>query len=436
MIKSSLLTLLIWGMAMQITLAQGGSSCSLATEANRGINISNNFEGDQWFIYTATSNGIITISSRGMTDANTYLEVYDDCDSQAFIFSDNFSNEQSEVSFEAIAGYSYLINWSGEHTAMKYEWTLEESSVLEGETCGSPLVIDVETIKSYNPTNKYRWYQFTASRDGKVTISSTGDNTDSCRVAIFDDCSYTSYLNNDESWNASKIAFDAQEGQSYLICWQNGAQSDSIEWTIEESDWEKGELCSDPIDIDVSEGNETDHEDATDKWYRFIPQSDGEMSVTSVDLTAEDTYLEVYEGCGEAPVFYSDDASGLQSEVTMSVSGGTAYYIKWDKLFRPQAYTWSLISDVSSTTGMEDDSEIEVEVYPNPTTGIVHVNLSKFESTTVYSKILNAAGAIKGMKQLTGGVVETLDISNLKPGVYHIVFSDLVSQSVVRLVKK
>ncbi len=436
MIKISLLSLLLWGMAIQITLAQGGSSCSLAAEVSQGINISNNFEGDQWFAYTAKSNGIITISSCGMTDANTYVEIYDDCDSEPFIFSDDFNNEQSEVSFEAIAGLSYLINWKGDKTAMKYEWTLEETSVLEGETCGSPIIVYSGDNENYNPTNKYRWYQFTASRDGKVTVSSTGDNTDSCRVAIFDDCSYTSYLNNDESWNASKIAFDAQEGQSYLICWQNGAASDSIEWTIEESDWEKGERCSDPIDIDVSENNETDHEDATDKWYRFIPQNDGEMSVSSVLMTTEDTYLEVYEGCGEAPVVYSDDASDLQSEVTMNVTGGKAYYIKWDKLFRPKAYTWSLISDTSTSTDLDDENNVAVEVYPNPTTGIVHVNLSKFESSTVYAKILNAAGAVKGMKQLTGGAVETLDISGLKTGVYHIVFSDLVSQSVVRLVKE
>ena len=104
-------------------------------------------------------------------------------------------------------------------------------------------------IRSYY---EYRWFEFTASRTGKVTVRAVSDNADSCRVAVFDDCSFTSSINNDQSWNPSKIAFDAVEGESYLICWQNGATNGTIDWTIEESNWKAGERCIDPIDIDVS----------------------------------------------------------------------------------------------------------------------------------------------------------------------------------------
>ena len=33
------------------------------------------------------------------------------------------------------------------------------------------------------PQNKYRWFEFTATRKGKVTISAVGKNASLCRVA-------------------------------------------------------------------------------------------------------------------------------------------------------------------------------------------------------------------------------------------------------------
>ena len=192
------------------------------------------------------------------------------------------------------------------------------------------------------PQNKYRWFEFTASRNGKVTVSAVGSNAADCRVAVYDDCAYTTSINNDQSWNPSKLAFDAAEGETYLISWQNGTDNGEIEWTIEESNWQAGERCIDPIDIDVSDENAIDHESATNKWYRFIARQDDEITVSSIGLTSEDTYLEVYTGCGEQRAFFNDDADGLQSELTLSVEAGKAYLIKWDKIFTPQPYAWSL----------------------------------------------------------------------------------------------
>ncbi len=441
MIKNSFFTLLLLVLAIQVTVAQGGSSCSEAVEAQVGTNVSDNFDGDQWFTYTATITGKVTVSSVGQTTANTLVKIYDGCDEEPFTFSDDFKDQQSEVTFEVIEGLSYLINWSGDHTATEYNWTLSEDEISEGEACSEPIVVTGESFQTYAPTNKYRWYQYTATKTGKITVTATGDNSDSCRVAIFDDCSNSSTLNNDESWNASKITFDAQEGTSYLICWQNGSDSDSIEWTVEEGDWQTGERCSDAIDVDASSTNFVNHESATSKWYKFTPGEDTEMTVSSVALTTEDTYLEVYEGCGKQPVAFSDDADDLQSEITMSVTGGKTYYIKWNKLFRPQAYAWNLTTTSSSgvSTGIENsetNGTDDLKLYPNPTTGQVNVDLSSYDSGTVVAVITGVSGSVVGMKRLTGGVVNTFDVSNLKSGVYQIMFTDLTSRKVVRLVKE
>ncbi len=433
--KIILLFLILVGVRVQVVFGQGGENCSAAVAANQGINVSDNSLGDQWFSYTATMNGKVTVSSVGLTTSNTYVEISDGCDLEPFTFSDNFSDNQSEVSFEVISGLTYYINWKNYYTNTEFEWELEEVSVAQGEFCSYPLSSTVGYMVSNAPQNKYRWFEFTASRDGKVTVRAVSDNADDCRVAVFDDCSYTSSINNDQSWNPSKIAFDAVEGESYLICWQNGATNGEIEWTIEEGNWEAGERCIDPIDIDVSDENTIDHESATNKWYRFIAREDGDLTITSVGLTSEDTYLEVYTGCGEQRAFYSDDEDGLQSELTLDVEAGTAYLIKWDKIFTPDAYSWSLKSS-QLTTDISDIEESDLIIYPNPTEGLVNIDLTSFDSQTVMVKVVSLSGATVQAFELNAGMVDQFDVSDLNSGIYQIVVEDLVSRKVVRLVKQ
>ncbi len=433
--KLILISLILWGVTAQIISGQGGESCTEAVIASQGLNISDNSAGDQWYSYTATMDGKITISSVGMTSANTYVEIYDGCDMDAFTFSDDFIGEQSEVSFEVINGLTYYINWRNYFTNQEFEWTLEESAVAQGEFCSFPLASIAGYMVSNAPQNKYRWFEFTASRDGKVTLRAVSENADSCRVAVFDDCSYTSSINNDQSWNPSKMAFDAVEGETYIISWQNGAENGEIEWTIEESNWEVGERCIDPVDIDVSEENSIDHESATNKWYRFIARQDGDLTITSAGLTSEDTYLEVYTGCGEQRAYYSDDADGLQSELTLDVEAGKAYLIKWDKIFTPEAYSFSLKSS-QLTTDLTDVEKNDLVIYPNPTEGLVNIDLTSFDSKTVQVKVVSLSGAIVNIFELNAGMVDQFDVSDLRSGIYQIVVEDLVSRKVVRLVKQ
>ncbi len=433
--KFTFLSLILIGLAIQTASAQGGTSCSEATVAQTGTNLSDNGAGDQWFVYTATMNGKVTVSSVGLTSVNTFVEIYDGCDEEAFSLSDDFSDEQSEVSFEVISGLSYYINWRNFYTSEEFEWELQETAVTQGEFCSYPLSSTAGYIVSNVPQNKYRWFEFTASRDGKVTVKATGANADDCHVAVYDDCSYTSSVNNDVSWNPSSVAFDAEEDETYIISWQNGSDDSELEWTIEESNWEAGERCIDPIDITVSDDNEVDHESATNKWYRYIALQDGEITISSVGLTTEDTYLEVYTGCSEERANYNDDYSDLQSEITLSVEAGNAYFIKWDKIFTPEAYTWSLKSDAIATD-ITEISENDLVVYPNPTSGIVNVDLTSFDSNSVQVSIVNVSGATVKSFEMNAGIVSSFDMSDLSVGVYHVVVKDSTTKKVVKLLKQ
>lgn len=435
MLKITFLSLVFWGIAIQITSAQGGATCNNAAVAQKGINVSDNSQGDQWFIYKATINGKVTVSTCGQTDANTYVEIYDACGQEAFASSNDFCGEQSEISFEVIQGFSYLINWRNFYTNVQYNWNLQESQVNQGEFCSNALVVTAGYTVSLAPKNKYRWFEFTASRNGKITVQAVGDNAADCRVSVYDDCMFTSSVNHDLSWNPNMVAFEGVQGKTYLISWQNGADNGEIAWTLEEDDWLTGERCIDPIDVNMVEESPINHESATNKWYRFIARNDGEITISSVGLTTEDTYLEVYSGCGQDRVEFNDDFNNLQSEITMSVTSGKAYWIKWDNIFMPKQYLWNLKSS-NLTTDLPDVIKSNVKLFPNPSNGPLHADLSSFDSKVVNTRVVDVTGAVVKSFQLSGGMVVSFDLSDISTGVYHIVFEDLVSKEVVKFLKQ
>ncbi|WP_430936663.1 T9SS type A sorting domain-containing protein [Saccharicrinis sp. 156] len=435
MLKFTLLSLLVWGLAIQTSFAQGGQACDEAVSVLQGLNVSDNSLGDQWFKYTATTNGKVTVSSCGQTTANTYVEIFDGCDLESFTFSDDYCETQSEVDFEVISGLTYWICWRSAYTSQDFEWFLTESQAAQGEFCSDPLQASTGSIQSTVPTNDYRWFQFTASRNGKITVEITNANAEDCEIAVFDDCSYTTSLNNDDNWNPHKVAINGELGRTYLIALHNSTTNTSINWSIGESNWQAGERCSDAIDVYNLNEAPIDHDSGTDKWFRFVAFEDGDITITAAQLTSEDTYLEVYEGCDSERVAFSDDANGLQSELVLSVTANKTYYIKWDNIFEPEQYAWSLKAGNLSTAVPELENT-GYGVFPNPSEGPVTIDLTGFESDMVTVRVMSVSGVAVKIFDLPGGEETAYDLSELNNGLYQIVLEDLVSKKVVKFLKK
>ncbi len=430
MLKFTLISLIVWGIAIQTTWAQGGQSCNNSVTAQQGLNIADNSLGDQWFLYTAATNGKVTVSSCGQTTADTYVEIFDGCNQEAFTFSNDYCDKQSEVSFEVIAGLTYQICWDARFTSKNFEWFLTESPSIKGEFCSAPITVGAGNSNITVPVNQYKWYAFTASRNGKITVEAVPD----CKVAIFNDCNYTSSLNNDENWNPNKTAFEGAAGETYLVALFNAGTKTAVNFNITEGDWQAGERCIDAIDVANINSAPIDHQSGTDKWYRFIAFEDGEITVSAAGLTNQDTYLEVYDGCGKQRVAFNDDASGMQSELVLNVKANKAYYIKWDKIFEPEQYAWNLKAG-SYATGMPESEELNVGVYPNPSQGPVTIDLRAFESELVTVTVMNVSGAVVKVLHLPGGSESSFDLSDLNNGIYQIVLQDLVSKKVVKFLK-
>ena len=431
MLKFTLFSLIVWGIAIQTTSAQGGQSCNNSVTAQQGLNITDNSLGDQWFKYTAANNGKVTVSSCGQTTADTYVDIFDGCNQEAFTFSNDYCGKQSEVAFEVRAGLTYQIRWSARFTSKNFEWFLTESPSQQGEFCSTPITIGAGSTNVTVPANHYKWFAFTASRKGKITVEAVPE----CKVAIFDNCNYTTSLNNDDNWNPNKTAFEGVAGETYLIAVFNAGTKTQVNLSITEGDWQAGERCKDAIDVANLNKAPIDHQSGTDKWYRFIAFEDGEITISAAGLTNQDTYLEVYDGCGKQRVAFNDDASGVQSELVLNVKANKAYYIKWDNIFEPQQYAWNLKAG-SYATGMPETEDLNIGVYPNPSQGPVTIDLRGFESEMVTVSVMSVTGAVVKQLQLPGGTESSYDLSDLNNGIYQIVLQDLVSKKVVKFLKK
>ena len=77
---------------------------------------------------------------------------------------------------------------------------------------------------------------------------------------------------------------------------------------------------------------------------------------------------------------------------------------------------WAIRLSADPTVGVKEVKGLDgVSMYPNPTTGVVHINTAKAETTTV--EVRNMLGAV--VKTATfNGTVNTLDLSGNAAGVY------------------
>ena len=109
-----------------------GDQCDLALVANNGTNASDG--GDEYFKYTALSNGILVISSLSLTEEwDTRVYVYESCDDLAsgnWIYeNDDYQNSLgSYLEFSVEAGQEYIIFWSSEYDPGPFQWTLIEGA--------------------------------------------------------------------------------------------------------------------------------------------------------------------------------------------------------------------------------------------------------------------------------------------------------------------
>ena len=104
-----------------------GDSCSIALAAVVGANDASG--ADQWFTYTATLTGTMTVSSAG-AGGDTKVWIYADCAGLLIDFDDDglgYPPGESELTIDVVTGTAYYIMWDGAWAPGPFTWMLEEA---------------------------------------------------------------------------------------------------------------------------------------------------------------------------------------------------------------------------------------------------------------------------------------------------------------------
>ncbi|HUW06755.1 MAG TPA: T9SS type A sorting domain-containing protein [Williamwhitmania sp.] len=139
----------LWNLTFspRVRAPQPGEACTTALPATVGINSASNAAGPQWFTYTPSSSGVATISTCGLTEADTYVMVYDGCVPNYIARNDDGCGRQSRVHFPVVQGHPYFIQWLNDNTSATYSWSLSLQAY-STETGISSFVFPGKTLSS------------------------------------------------------------------------------------------------------------------------------------------------------------------------------------------------------------------------------------------------------------------------------------------------
>ena len=332
-----------------------------------------------WYLYTAPSSGEVTVSLLG-SEFDTALVIYDtgDCypkEDDIIERNDDFDGFlQSQITFQAVAGREYLFEVLGYNSDEVGEGELNVSGegpppppVTNNDQCHQAMPIGEVTNLPFDTTDATqdgphicmfspnRWYCYTPSCTGEVTVSLAGSSFDTM-LAVYEGCG-----NCEQAWNnmiecnddtsesrQSEIVFDAIEGNQYLIevggyDLETGqgfltVSCDGVTPPTSKDD------CDDAKAIGDVEDQPFDTTDATfdgpglcmtspNIWYCYTATCSGNVTV-SLAGSSFDTMLAVYDGCECYPtsddlIECNDDAgAGYQSAVTFAAVEGKQYLIE------------------------------------------------------------------------------------------------------------
>lgn len=360
-------------LGMPLTVyADGGESCENATTASSGIeeaqlNVANHTgDIDQWYTYTATRDGMITVSSCGFTETGTHVAIYTSCEAENPI-KEIYGNcsGQTKITYEATTGDVILIRWYNPTNAeaeKTYSWSLVEADAAEGESCSAPITANDGTNTCTALWNLSQWFVYTATTTGKVDVTSCESGSNAFkRLNIYEACDgdaiATNYYKCDE--NNPTATFGVEEGHDYYIEWINKSSSASFDWTLTAGDWAEGENCSTAKEAQIGDNTCTDLV-SYEEWFSYVPSVSGTITVTNVGLTDEDSRLSIYADCDSEALYVNDDyvvsdneeESIKQSQITFEGEAGTTYYFKWDIYSNAssEGFPWS-VSETAYTEG-------------------------------------------------------------------------------------
>ncbi len=361
-----------WTLSLDTNIV-AGEYCAVPLEAVEGTNIADHTGGvEQWFSYTATQDGIIEISTCGLTSEDTYGEVYEgSCGSGTIAWGDDQCDNQTNLTFAGMTGVTYLIHWSPFYTDTIYQWTLVERDPVPGELCAVAIEAVADTNFADNSGERDQYFFYTATIDGVIEVSTCGLTDEDTYVQVsWLQCDAMYIGESDDACGIqSKFVFNCTAGETYYFNWTAWNTGGSYPWILDERLPEAGEVCQLAHEA-VSGSNFVDHSGGIDQWFTYTTTMDGLLIVSSCDSTEEDTEVEIWWDCGSGWYARDDNGCGLQSLASVEMSSGETYRIRWMGNKTSGSYTWTLSERVLQ----------QGETCDNPKPAVIGTNIADHTS--------------------------------------------------------
>ncbi len=224
------------------------------------------------------------------------------------------------------------------------------------------------------------WFTYTMSADGNLSVSSVGLTDEDTYLLIFDDCDgdLLGLSDDAEELQSEVIIQDLMQGDQVFIFWDPIYSSNAFEWELEEFTPPPGSTCS---TANVLLRPEVVTDVTPPVWFSYAMPKAGDLKISSVGLTQEDTYVYVQDGCGPAAAVLgsSDDVGdGLQSELTITdLDSGSVVKIQWLDIYSSEAFSFELaLENVKNATPEVSNQtfELDTKMTDGDTIGFVMAN--------------------------------------------------------------
>jgi len=316
-----------------------GENCFAAITAQEGINTAP--QAPVWFTFTMPMEGNLHITSADLTDEDTDLYVFEECEGSLLFSNDDIDYDNDIYQSEGIIygleeGATVKIFWADSWGTESFDWKLTVLESQPGDACGNAkeAVLGSNTVPEIVGDLFWTYYTIPES-DKKLVISSTSSET----VYVASDCEELLLY---ASGYEGAIAPGLVAGQEILIVWSLEGGGD-FSWTLAMEALDQGDDCSDPLTAE--EG--TNAAGYAPAWYTFTMPMAGNLLISSEGMTTEDTDLLVLSACDGDVLDASDDIDFnngiLQSEVYLQgLSQGESVYIYWTPQWSSAAFSWQL----------------------------------------------------------------------------------------------
>lgn len=297
-----------------------------------------------WYSYTMPMGGPKKLIFDVPTDgsAQVYHGSCDDLEFTQFLF------DGPAVVTGVLPGETVFIEFFYDEPA--FAWTFSVLDVLPGETCDNAMVAAVgDNDVDVTDVTGGVWYSYVMPESQKINLHSEIFEL----VEIYSGgCSSLSFVDSD----FSEIEITGIEpGEPFYIKWSTNFSNQNFTWTLEEVDYEPGDLCANALD--ASEGQNNIDSDGGDVWYKFtMPDEPGKKLIITSDIFGT---LDLYAGdCGELELQYSEG-----TDATLKfLFPGQQIFIRWNTNF-PDQLSWNLaVEDLQPGEGCLTAIQIDANV--------------------------------------------------------------------------